>query len=74
MRKSGRANIVRLLGVLAILVLSAVQQPIGTSAGTIQDEPPCGGVPGCWACVGEDEEGNFCVVYYCNGQIDYWCF
>lgn len=70
MQKRNIGTLARLVAVVGALVLGGMQQPASAAI----PQSTCGGGPGCWACTAEDEEGNFCIVWYCNGQIDYWCW
>ncbi len=63
----------RLAGMLAILVLSTMQQPSAVNATTSED-PDCRGKPECRMCTAEDEEGNYCLVFFCDGGVNWWCW
>lgn len=69
MLKKHLRSITKLLGLMAILALGGTQQPASAAVPST-----CGGVPGCWVCTAEDEDGNFCLVWYCDGEIDYMCW
>ncbi len=71
MRNTKWTTIFRLLGLLAILALGAVQQPASAAS---SENQPCGGERGCWACVADDPDGGTCIVYYCDGFFWTNCF
>lgn len=58
-----RGILARLFGMLAILGLSAMQQP--AQAETPQDFV-CGGSAGCYACVVEHPDGGSCIIWDCG--------
>ncbi len=71
MRDWRLGSISRLIGMLAILMLSAVQQPVSAAPPDMQ---PCYGSPGCFWCWSNDEEGNLCIVRICHENVFYHCF
>ncbi len=58
---------------LAILILATTQQPSAVNATTSANQQ-CWGSPPCQMCTGEDEEGNYCLVFFCHGEVNYWCW
>lgn len=64
MRNWNLGSLARLLGLLVVLAVSAVQQP--REARALEDR--CVGTAGCWAC-------NYgCIIFYCNGDLWTNCF
>lgn len=64
MRNRNLGSLTRLLGLLGILAVGAVQHP--SEARALED--PCVGTPGCWVCV------YGCIIFYCNGELWTNCF
>lgn len=77
MRRTKCGILGRLAGMLAILVLSTMQEPAAVNAMASANQDCRGGLRGgCIMCDAEDEDGTPCLVFICDGgaEVNYWCW